>query len=88
MDKQEFDVEILSHDLLTSMKVEWLEVMSPTGSFVVAFDHAPIISLLKKGSLIVFFKDGRQEQMEAVGGGIVHIQSGKPVIISLWNGKE
>ncbi len=67
------------------MKVEWLEVASPTGSFVIAPGHAPIISLLKSGSSISYFKDGHIEQTAPIDGGIVHIQNNKPVLILLWN---
>jgi F0F1-type ATP synthase epsilon subunit len=34
--------------------VEWIEVESPSGTFFVGFDHAPLISMVKQHGSIVY----------------------------------
>lgn len=43
-----------------SFEVEWVSCSTPTGSFVVAPHHAPMISLIKQGESVVY-KKGEQE---------------------------
>lgn len=38
----------------TSYQVEWVEVESPSGTFFVGFDHAPLISIVKHYSAITY----------------------------------
>ncbi|MFH1644019.1 MAG: hypothetical protein ABIA74_02480 [bacterium] len=50
-------------------QVEWIDIQSPAGSFVVGVNHIPLISRLKKKGQISFKKyDGKTELIDTYGG--------------------
>ena len=54
-------------------QIIWLEINTPTGNFVIAKGHAPMIVTLSKKKQIVFELATGQELSEIVSGGIAHI---------------
>ena len=59
----------------------WLEVQSPTGEFVLAPDHYPLISLLKKDSRLSYLTTENQISSYDISGGIVIIENNVVLIL-------
>ena len=50
-------------------KVEWIDIQTPEGSFVIGLNHLPLISKLEnRGKLTFKKKDGKTEQIDTYGG--------------------
>lgn len=73
---------IISTTFIIEEKVEWVEVDSPTGSFFVGMDHSPLVSLVKKRS-ILRYKPVNQEptSFEVGNGGISKIEDNEVAIV-------
>ena len=72
-------VRTTSHEILM---VEWIEVHSPNGNFVVSFDSSPIVSLLKYRGKIRY-KEANSKKIESfdIYGGIFKVQKNKAIAI-------
>ena len=66
MDKLE--LEIVTQTESKKISIEWVEVESPTGNFVVGPDHTPLVSLLKHKGKLTYQIDGRTESIDTYGG--------------------
>jgi len=76
-------VDIITPDstLFTSDQVELVQLPGIDGSFEVLNDHAPLISILKKGRVKLQNK-GEKEQYFEINGGVIEVLSNKILILA------
>ena len=53
--------------------IMWLEINTPTGNFVIAKGHAPMIVTLSNKKQIIFELTTGQEVSEVISGGVAQI---------------
>ncbi len=64
---------IITQQSSVKHQIAWLELSTPTGSFIVYRGHAPTIVSLKPMSQLIFkLKTGKQQQL-TIQDGIAHI---------------
>ncbi|MFA5074489.1 MAG: hypothetical protein WC436_00070 [Candidatus Babeliales bacterium] len=80
-DNNSFELEIVDFSERKIFQVEWIEVQSPNGNFVVGPDHSPIVSLLKERSKFIYKKINSNEQEMDVYGGIFSLIDNKALVI-------
>lgn len=69
MGKDDLHIEIVTpEEILLSAAVEAVEVPGVNGRFTLLRDHAPIISVLGKGSIRVKHLDGKESEFECTAG--------------------
>jgi len=56
-----FELEIIKQDSSEKIPVDWIEVESPSGNFVVGPDHSEVISLLKYRGKLKYKQHGGTE---------------------------
>ena len=77
-----FEVEITSPLEFKTYQIECIEVQSPTGSFFVGPNHAPLISLLKKKSIVMYKRvDQKNPETLDVSGGFFKVSDNKALIL-------
>lgn len=69
-DKKIFDGEIKS-----------VRVPGRKGSFQVLKDHAPIVSTLESGSVIIVSPEGKETIYE-IGGGVIEVKANKIILLA------
>ncbi|MCX6287935.1 MAG: ATP synthase F1 subunit epsilon [Bacteroidetes bacterium] len=76
-------VDIITPDttLFTGDQVELVQLPGIDGSFEVLNDHAPLISILKKGKIKLQNK-GEKEQYFDINGGVIEVLSNKVLILA------
>ncbi|MEI8007122.1 MAG: ATP synthase F1 subunit epsilon [Bacteroidota bacterium] len=76
-------VDIITPDstLFTGDQVELVQLPGIDGSFEVLNDHAPLISILKKGRVKLQNK-GEKEQYFEINGGVIEVLSNKILILA------
>jgi F-type H+-transporting ATPase subunit epsilon len=76
------ELSILSPDKeLFNGEVNYVQFPGKDGSFGVLKDHAPIVSSLTKGTLLI--KDSNdQEQSFEISGGVVEIMKNKIIVLA------
>ena len=82
MSEKIFEFKIIRTTGHKTVMVEWIDVHSPNGNFIVSFDSSPIISTLKyRGKLR--YKDSKQQTIESfdIYGGIFKVQDNKAIVI-------
>lgn len=63
------------------LEVEWIEIQSTIGKFLVGLDHEPLISQLKiRGKISLKLTDGIEKEIQTYGG-IFKVENNKAVII-------
>lgn len=70
-----FEFEIVRPLESHTMVVEWIEVSSITGSFVVGPQHSPLIAVLKSPGVITYKLAGEPAKTMTVYGGMLHVTS-------------
>lgn len=73
MNSKAFKLEIISPTKTETISIFWIEVESPTGSFLVGAGHSPIISILKKNSRLTYKIDTSEEVSREVYGGMFEV---------------
>ena len=73
MKNQTFILEIISPTKVEKISIIWVEIESPTGSFLVAIDHSPLISVLKKQSLLTYKTDNSKKLSREIYGGMFEV---------------
>ncbi len=69
MENTTLNLEIIAPDTSEKFSIEWVEIESPTGSFLVGPDHSPLISMIKQKSIIIYKKEkGEKVSLDAAGG--------------------
>jgi len=76
-------VDIITPDstLFTGDQVELAQLPGIDGSFEVLNDHAPLISILKRGRIKLQNK-GEKEQYFDISGGVIEVLSNKVLILA------
>jgi F-type H+-transporting ATPase subunit epsilon len=76
-------VDIITPDstLFSGDQVELVQLPGIDGSFEVLNDHAPLISILKKGRVKLQNK-GEKEQYFEINGGVIEVLSNKILILA------
>ena len=76
-----FELEIIRPTKSEKFSVEWIEVQSPTGNFVVGPDHHPLVSILKdRGEMKYKEFQGGEKKMDIYRGGLFKVAQNKVVI--------
>ena len=69
MSKSTFCLEIITPTYSKTETVDWVEVQSPSGSFLIGHDHSPLVSAIKKKSILTYkLHQGKKIALEAYGG--------------------
>lgn len=77
-----FELEIITPETSENITVFWIEIESPTGSFLIGPDHSPLISVIKKKSIFSYKAQNNEEHTrEATAGGIIKITENKAFIL-------
>ena len=77
-----FDLEIISPTKSQSFRVEWVEIESVTGCFLVGHDHSPLVSIFKRGNSLIDKKwDTDNVEEVFVDGGIFSVEKNKAFAI-------
>ncbi|MEI6890149.1 MAG: F0F1 ATP synthase subunit epsilon [Bacteroidales bacterium] len=76
-------VDIITPDstLFSGDQVELVQLPGIDGSFELLNDHAPLISILKKGKIKLINK-GEKEQFFDINGGVIEVLSNKVLILA------
>jgi len=76
-------VDIITPDatLFAGDQVDLVQLPGIDGSFEVLQDHAPLISILKKGRIKLRNK-GEKEQYFEINGGVIEVLSNKVLILA------
>jgi F-type H+-transporting ATPase subunit epsilon len=74
-------IEIITPDKkVFEGNIKSVRVPGKKGSFQVLKDHAPIISTLEKGPVIIVDTDGNQTTYE-VSGGVIEVKANKIILL-------
>ena len=76
-------VEIVTPDsvIFTSENVELVQLPGIDGSFEVLNNHAPLISVLRKGSVKIINKGEKNENFFEIKGGVIEVLNNKVLIL-------
>ncbi|MEI7492417.1 MAG: ATP synthase F1 subunit epsilon [Bacteroidota bacterium] len=76
-------VDIITPDatLFTGDQVELVQLPGIDGSFEILKDHAPLISILKKGRVKLQNKNEKEQYFE-INGGVIEVLSNKVLILA------
>jgi len=76
-------VDIITPDstLFSGDEIELVQLPGIDGSFEIMNDHAPLISILKKGIIKIRSK-GEKEQYFDINGGVIEVLSNKVLILA------
>ena len=81
MQQQYISFEIISQSKHETINVLWVEIESPTGSFIVGPNHSPLISIVKKKGILTYKTDDLEEVTQEVCSGIFEVEDNKAVLI-------
>jgi F-type H+-transporting ATPase subunit epsilon len=77
-------IEIVTPEMmLFSGKVVLVDVPGATSPFVMLKNHAPILSLLEKGTLRIIEENGQERTFDIKGGVIENIQNKMVALVEL-----
>lgn len=71
------DATIFSHE-----NVGLIQLPGIDGSFEVLNNHAPLISVLRKGKIKVIVKGDKEEQFFEINGGVIEVIGNKVLILA------
>ena len=75
-------IEIVTPDTkVFEGEIKSVRVPGRKGSFQVLKDHAPIVSTLEKGPVIMVDLDGRQTILE-IDGGVIEVKANKIILLA------
>lgn len=77
-------VEIVTPDsiIFTGENVELVQLPGIDGSFEVLNNHAPLISVLRKGSVKIINKGEKNENFFEIKGGVIEVLNNKVLILA------
>jgi len=81
MTSKYFNLDIISPIAKESLDVLWVEIESPSGSFLVGIDHCPLISLIKQKSTLLYKTSTEEVSRKLHSGGIFEVKGNKAQII-------
>jgi F-type H+-transporting ATPase subunit epsilon len=75
-------IEIITPDKkVFEGEIKSIRVPGKKGSFQVLKDHAPIISTMEKGPVIMVDLDGKETRYE-IDGGVIEVKANKIILLS------
>lgn len=74
------ELEIVSQAESKKITIEWVEVESPSGNFIVGPDHEPLVSLLKHKGKLTYQSDGQTHSIDTYGG-IFKVANDKALVV-------
>ena len=81
MHQKNISLKIISSSKNETIKVLWVEIESPTGSFVVGPDHSPLVSIMKKRGVFTYKTNDGEEVVKGVNNGIFEVDDNNAIII-------
>ncbi len=77
-------VEIITPDstIFTGDNVGLIQLPGIDGSFEVLNNHAPLISVLKKGKIKLINKGEKEEQFFEINGGVIEVVNNKVLVLA------
>ena len=77
-------VEIITPDstVFTGDNVGLIQLPGIDGSFEVLNNHAPLISVLKKGKIKIINKGEKEEQFFDINGGVIEVVNNKVLVLA------
>jgi len=81
MDTEVLELSIVTHKESKNIRALWVEIESPSGSFVVGPDHAPLVSRLKERGHMKYKEYQGQEVTINTYGGIFRVDGNKAIAI-------
>ena len=81
MENTTFNLEIITPDTSEKLVVQWVEIESPTGSFLVGHNHSSLISIIKKKSSFTYKTDEGKEFVRDAPGGSFRVQNNEAIIL-------
>ena len=76
-----FELAIITPTESTTVQVEWLEVDSPTGSFLVCAGHSPLVSMLKTKSSLTYKPSHATPVICQVSQGLLRVADNKATVL-------
>lgn len=77
-----FELEIITPRKVSTYLIYMVEVETPSGSFTVAENHAPLVSTLKKKGIITFQTNvGNTHTVHVENGGLFWVANNKAQLI-------
>ena len=75
-------LEVLTPDKsLYSGNIKIIKVPGSDGSFEVLNNHAPLISTLEKGTIIITSMDGKTSKIE-IAGGVIEVKKNEVIVLA------
>ncbi len=77
-------VEIITPDstIFTGDNVGLIQLPGIDGSFEVLNNHAPLISVLRKGKIKLINKGEKEEQFFEINGGVIEVVNNKVLVLA------
>lgn len=76
-----FTLEIISPTNTEVHSIEWIEIESPTGSFLVGPGHSPLISIIKQKTSLLYKKTNAEECSLNIQKGVFFVKDNKAVAL-------
>jgi F0F1-type ATP synthase epsilon subunit len=77
--KSVFELTIMTPMACTKITVEWVEIESPTGSFLIGAGHSPLVSIIKNKGSIIYKKPHEEPIQMHVSEGFFKIEKNRAV---------
>ena len=78
---ESLNLELIGPNLSKKFNVQWIEIESPTGSFLVGIDHCPLVSIIKQNSKIIYKEFEGEESFIEIAGGFLSVYQNNAVIL-------
>ena len=80
-EKKFIEFKIVRPDKTQLFHVEWISVQSPTGNFIVGWNHIPLVSRLKYRGKLIFKPQDKEEIEIDTYRGFFKIKDNKALVI-------
>jgi F0F1-type ATP synthase epsilon subunit len=81
MEEQFFNFQIISPTITETLSVEWIEVESPTGSFLIGPGHSPLVSIIKTKSRLTYKRAYAEPSFIDGAKGIIKVSDNKAIAL-------
>lgn len=81
MQNTHLEVHIIGPHSSHTFNANWLEIESPNGNFIIAPDHYPLVSLLKKQSKLNYQTADNSSGSIEIAGGALSVDNNKVIIL-------
>ena len=79
---KKIELQIIRPTSKEVVDVEWVDVQTPSGDFVIGKDHSPLVSTLKERGRITYRKyNSKHIQVVDCYGGILKVENNVAVVI-------